>query len=118
VHKGVHSLAKNADTALYGDVTISEGTGIAITRSSNDLQIASTVTGGAGQVTGIDRWTSSGGATYELSDISEYLLEAYDNGTQVDPLTYSLSSDRTQLVFDSAITAGHVVTAEYIVAQV
>ena len=74
--------------------------------------------GGAGQVTGLDRWVSSGGATFDLPDVAEYLLIAADNGSLVDPLTFSLSSDRTQIVFDSAITAGHVVTAEYIIAQV
>lgn len=44
-HKGVHSLAKSGDTALYGDVTLSEGSGIAITRTGNDLQIASASSG-------------------------------------------------------------------------
>lgn len=42
VHKGVHSVAKLAGTALYGDVTLSEGTGITLTVVSNDIQISAT----------------------------------------------------------------------------
>lgn len=39
-HAGVHSIGKLADTALLGDVTLSEGAGITITRSGQDLQIS------------------------------------------------------------------------------
>jgi hypothetical protein len=74
--------------------------------------------GGAGQVTGLARWNSGGGTTFDLPDVAEYLLLASDNGSIVDPTIYSLSSDRTQIVFDSSITAGHIVAANYIVAQV
>jgi pectate lyase-like protein len=42
VHKGVHSLAKSGDTALYGDVTVSAGTGITLTSSSQNIEIATT----------------------------------------------------------------------------
>lgn len=116
VHKGVRSVGKSGDTACYGDVTLSEGSGVSITRSSNDLQISAS--GGAGQVTETARWESGGGTTFELPDIAEHLISAFDNGSLVDPLLYSLSSDRTQIVFDSAITATHVVVADYILAQV
>ena len=120
-HKGVHSLAKSGGTALYGDVTIAEGANITITPSGNDLQISSIATGsssGAGQVQDVARWVSDGGTTFELPDVAEYLVDVFDNGSLVDPLTYSLSSDRTQVVFDSSVTAGHVVVADYIVVQV
>ncbi len=73
---------------------------------------------GAGQVSGIARWNSGGGTTFDLPDIAESLLFTTDNGSIVDPLIYSLSSDRTQIIFDSSITAGHIVTADYIIAQV
>lgn len=115
-HQGVHSLGKSGDTALYADVTLSEGSGVVITRSSNDLQIAAA--GSAGQVTETARWESSGGTTFDLPDVAEYLLSAFDNGSLVDPLIYSLSSDRTQIVFDSSITSTHIVVAEYVLAQV
>lgn len=60
------------------------------------------------------RWNSSGGTTFDLPDIAEQVLVVSDNGAIVDPLTYTLSSDGTQIVFDSAVTAANVVTAEYI----
>jgi len=94
VHKGVHSI-----NGLYGDVTLSTN-------------------GGAGQVSAIARWVSSGGATYELPDVAEAVQNVFDNGSLVDPLIYSLSSDGTQIIFDSAVTSTHVVVADYIVAQV
>jgi predicted GH43/DUF377 family glycosyl hydrolase len=72
----------------------------------------------AGQVTTITRWSSGGGTTFELLDVAEDLTGVFDNGSLVDPFTYSLSSDRTQLVFDSSITAGHIVVAQSIIAQV
>jgi hypothetical protein len=77
-----------------------------------------TSSGGAGQVSGIARWSSGGGTAFDLPDVAEYLLSAFDNGSLVDPFTYALSSDRTQIVFDSSITAGHVVVTQYILAQV
>jgi hypothetical protein len=49
VHKGVHSLAKSGDTALYGDVTLSAGASVTLTRTSNNIEIASSG-GGAGEL--------------------------------------------------------------------
>lgn len=90
----------------------------AATKGYVDAQI-SALPGGAGQVTGIARWAASSSQTnFDLPDIAEFLVQVTDNGSMVDPLTYSLSPDGTQLVFDSGITAAHVVTAEFIVAQV
>lgn len=72
-----------------------------------------------GQVVGVARWAASAAQTnFDLPDVAEQLNIASDNGSIVDPAVYSLSADRTQLVFDSGITAGHVVAAEYIIAQV
>lgn len=108
-----------ADTAVtpgtYTAATITvDQQGRITAASSNSLSTS----GGAGQVVGVARWASGGGTTFELPDIAEYLLDASDDGSEVDPLVYSLSADHSQLVFDSAITAGHVVTSKYIVTQV
>lgn len=74
---------------------------------------------GVGQAIGVNRWAASSGQTaFDLPDIAEFIISASDNGSLVDPLTYSLSADATQLVFDSGITAGHVVLSEYVVAQI
>lgn len=72
----------------------------------------------AGQIVEIYRWVSGGGDTFDLPDIAEYILNAFDDGLLVDPLIYSLSSDKTQIVFDSAVTSGHIVGINYIQAQV
>lgn len=42
----VESLSKSGDSALTGAVTLSEGTGIALTQAGQDIEIASTVTAG------------------------------------------------------------------------
>jgi hypothetical protein len=46
--RNVNSLSKDGSTPLKGDVTISEGTGITLTQSGQDIEIAST--GGGGTV--------------------------------------------------------------------
>lgn len=46
-HKGVSSFAKNGSSQLFGDVTISAGSGIILTQTSNDISIASTAGGGS-----------------------------------------------------------------------
>ena len=45
VHQGVHSLAKSGDPALFKDVTLSEGGGITLLQSGNNIQITA---GGSG----------------------------------------------------------------------
>lgn len=44
VHKGVHSLAKSGSSALFGDVTVSEGANVTITQAGQNLQIAAAAT--------------------------------------------------------------------------
>jgi hypothetical protein len=73
---------------------------------------------GGGHSHGLARWLSSGGTTFDLPDIAEYLESVSLNGLEEDPLLFSLSADRTQIVFDSATTATDVVTAHYVLAQV
>jgi len=72
-----------------------------------------------GHLHGLNRWVADGALTsFELADIAEYLVDVTDNGSQVDMLIYSLSSDGTQLVFDTAPTAAHVIQAECVVANI
>lgn len=65
IHRGVAAVNKTGSTALYGTVTFSQGTNIAITQSGNDLSFAAsganlteatssvlTITGGTGAVLG------------------------------------------------------------------
>jgi predicted GH43/DUF377 family glycosyl hydrolase len=73
---------------------------------------------GGNHLHGLARWLSSGGTTFDLPDIAEYVESVALNGLEEDPTLYSLSSDRTQIVFDSATTAADVVTAHYVLAQV
>lgn len=42
VHRGMHSLSKSGSSQLFGDVTLSQGTNITLTQSSQDIQIATT----------------------------------------------------------------------------
>lgn len=42
VHRGIHSVSKSGSSQLFGDVTISQGTNITVTQSSQDIQIATT----------------------------------------------------------------------------
>jgi hypothetical protein len=53
VHKGVHSLTAAGSNALYGDVNVAAGSGIAVTQSGQSLTITNTGTssGGAGTLT-------------------------------------------------------------------
>jgi hypothetical protein len=48
VHRGVFSVSKNGSTQLFGSVTLSAGTGISLTQSSQDISIAATSSGGGG----------------------------------------------------------------------
>jgi hypothetical protein len=91
VHRGVTSV-----NGQYGDVSVAA----------------------AGQVSAIARWISSGGTTFDLPDVAESIQNVFNAGSLTDPTLYSLSSDRTQIVFDSAVTAANVVVADYVVAQV
>lgn len=50
IRKGVKSIAKEGSTPLKDDVTLSEGTGVTITQSGQDIEIAASG-GGSGDVT-------------------------------------------------------------------
>lgn len=65
------------------------------------------------EVTRTWRWVSAGGTTFDFPDFVESIEWVADNGSMVDPTTYSLSSDTLQLVFDSSVTAGHVILSGF-----
>lgn len=74
--------------------------------------------GGSSHLHGLARWDSGGGSTFDYPDIVEYIDTVTLDGLIEDPILYSLSSNRTQLIFDTAITAGIVITSTYVIAQV
>lgn len=60
------------------------------------------------------RWSADGGATFQFPDLVDVLDSLSKEGLEVDPLTYSVSADGTQLTFDSGTpSAGVVVVAVY-----
>jgi hypothetical protein len=103
-------------TALFGYWDVSTETLLSI--SLADLMDRTTQYNDGIHTHGLARWEASGGATFELPDLAERLNTVSDNGSIVDPLAYSLSADGAQLVFDSSVTAGHIVTAEYLLARI
>jgi hypothetical protein len=54
VHRGVTSVSKNGSAQLYGNVTLSAGSGVALTQAGQDISIASTGGGGGGSLTFYD----------------------------------------------------------------
>jgi hypothetical protein len=48
VHKGVHSLTAAGSNALYGDVNVAAGSGIAVTQSGQTVTITNTGTSSGG----------------------------------------------------------------------
>jgi hypothetical protein len=112
-HQGVHSLAKLGDAAIYGDVTLSGSGAVILTESGQNIifDLAS-----VGEVSGLARWNADGGATFELPDVAERIMLVSNAGSVVDPFLYTLTGE-TQLVFDSAPTAGNVVVCDYVVKQ-
>jgi hypothetical protein len=74
--------------------------------------------GTGGHLHGLFRWASDGGTTVDLPDIAEYVDSLTDDGPEVDPATYSLSLDGSQLTLDSAPGAASVMVCRYVVAQI
>lgn len=73
---------------------------------------------GTGHVHALVRWVSDGGDTFDYPDIVDVVEVVALNGLIEDPTIYSLSADATQLVFDTTVTAGVIITSNYIIAQV
>lgn len=111
------------DTAVtpgtYGDATnVGQFTVDQKGRITFAANVPITASGGGGTLIGIDRLLGDGATTaFSLPDLAEYLIDASDAGLIVDPTLYALSADRSQIVFATAPTSGHVLTFEYAVAQ-
>lgn len=70
-----------------------------------------------GHVHGLTRMRGDGATTtFNLLDLAEYVEHVAVNGVIVDPLTVTLSADRSQITFDSAPGDGHVITMQYVIA--
>lgn len=61
IRQGVRHFSKSGDTALIGNVTISEGSNITLTQIGQNIAISSTATGGAGG--NFDTFNLIGGVT-------------------------------------------------------
>lgn len=92
----------------------------AATKKYVDDKIASipSPSSGAGSVLGVNRWIADGGTAFVFPDTVEQINWLSDNGVIIDSVVYTLSSDRTGVIFDSGITAGHILLGEYIIAQI
>lgn len=78
-----------------------------------------TVASAADHIHGLARWIADGSLTaFELPDFAEYIEFVSDDGAVVDSAIFSLSADRTQLVFDSAPIAANIVQANYVIARI
>lgn len=65
---GVDSIAKSGDTGLTGDVTLSEGSGVTLTQSGNDIEIAAS--GASAALTLLHTLTLGSAGTFDQSSIS------------------------------------------------
>jgi hypothetical protein len=67
-----------------------------------------------GHVHGLTRLVADGVlTTFNLLDVAEYIDAVFDDGALVDGLDYSLSADRTQIVFGAAPGAGSKLQINY-----
>lgn len=75
--------------------------------------------GASGHLHGLARWNgASGQTTFDLPDVAEYIDSIMINGLEEDPLVYTLSSDRTQIVLDTALSSDSNVIAHYVIASI
>lgn len=118
---GVNGAAAPAGYLLIGNgagftlAPLSAGDNISIVNSAGGILINSQ----GGHEHGLQRTIADGVATaFDLLDFADSIINVFDNGLLVDPTLYSLSSDRTQVVFLAAPTATHVIVVNYIIADV
>lgn len=98
------------------NVTFDDGT-----PNQRTVNVASSGGGGdsGGHIHGMQRVLGDGSTTaFDLLDLAEYLEHVGVGGSFADPATFSLSSDRSQIVFASAPSMGDVIALEYVVATV
>lgn len=70
---------------------------------------------GAGHVHGVARWNgASSQTTFDLPDLASYLESVTLNGLEEDPAVFSLSSDGSQIVLDTALASATTVIAHYV----
>lgn len=81
--------------------------------------VSSPSTGAGGtHVHGLARWSApSGTTTFDLPDLAEYIDGVMIGGAEQDPLVYSLSTDRSQMILDSAVTSVSTVLCHYVLAS-
>jgi hypothetical protein len=73
--------------------------------------------GGGGHLHGLMRILGDGATTtFNLLDIAEYLEHVGVGGSFLDPTTFTLSSDGSQITFDAAPADDAVITMEYVIA--
>jgi hypothetical protein len=76
------------------------------------------VAGGGGHLHGMMRILGDGATvTFNLLDFAEYLEHVGVNGAFVDPATFTLSANRSQITFGTAPGAGQIATLEYVIAS-
>lgn len=70
------------------------------------------------QLHGLARWNgASGQTTFDLPDVWESIDSVMINGLEEDPLVYTLSSNRAQIVLDTALASASTVTAHGVIAM-
>lgn len=75
-----------------------------------------TGTSSGGHLHGLERLLGDGSTTvFNLVDIVAYLEHVGVNGVFVDPATFSLSTDGTQITFAVAPGAGEIIVIEYVI---
>jgi hypothetical protein len=124
VHKGVHSLTAAGSNALYGDVNVAAGSGIAVTQSGQTVTITNTGTssgGGSGTLTTIEEVdgnpTSSAvtklvlpnGTLSYVGTVATYTPAASAGGTTFPTIVQAKTAGTaaTSLTLDATPVSGH-----------
>lgn len=97
------TLAQDAATKNYVDAA--------------GVVLAAAIVAAGGHLHGLMRVLGDGATTvFNLLDLAEYLEHVAVNGAMVDPTTFTLSTDRSQITFDAAPGVGQVIALEYVIA--
>lgn len=117
---GTTLVSSNDTTPGYLNGKLVAGTNVTLTENNDGGNETLTIAapGGSDHIHGLMRWAADGGATVDLVDIAEYVEAISDDGSIVDPATYTLSADGSQVTFDAGPAAASVMTAQYVIARV